>query len=514
VKPVLAHSRRPELQLAVRRVSKTFAGHRVLTELELDVHAGEVHVIVGHNGSGKSTFVKLLAGYHEPDPGSMAAVGGQHFSLGSAAAAERAGLRFVHQDLALVETLDAVDNVYLGAQFPTRRGGRIDWLGARRETERLLASLGFDFDVCQPVRALSMTQRTGVAIARALRPRETPSRVIVLDEPTAALPGQDVGRLFEVIGSLQRQGLGILYISHHLEEVFELGDTITVLRDGITVANVRTEEIDEPKLVDLMVGDTAERSRPSRSAVPVSGPPVLEVRDLCSGVLQQLDFDVRSGEVLGVAGLDGSGRTELAHALFGGGDRSGEVRVCGVAVPALRPDISVRRGMALVPADRAGEAAFAGLSITDNLVLPKISTRLRGLLVSDTAQHAEALSWSDRLTIRPGRPKAAFATLSGGNQQKVVIARWLRLQPKLLILDEPTKGVDVGAVISIWNLIRESAADGGAVLACSSDAAELASYCDRVIVLRRGQVAAEIAGEQLNADRLDALALSDAMDGR
>jgi ribose transport system ATP-binding protein len=510
----LVNGRVSDLKLAVRGASKTFAGQRVLTELSVEVRAGEVHVIVGHNGSGKSTFVKLLAGYHEPDPGSTAEVAKRRFQLGSAAAAEHAGLRFVHQDLALIETLDSVDNVHLGGRFPTRAGGRIDWAGASRETERLLSSLGFEFDVSQPVRALSMTQRTGVAIARALLPRDTPSQVLVLDEPTAALPSQDVGRLFEVIRALQLQGLGIMYISHHLEEVFELGDRITVLCDGVAVATVRPAEIDEAGLVELMVGRSPEHRPQSRPAAARKAETVLKVRDLSAGVLTKFDVDVRRGEVVGVAGIDGSGRPDLALAIFGGTDRSGEVRLSGALIPALRPDVAVRHGVALVPADRAGEAAFAGLSITDNLTLPKISTRLRGLLVADAAQRAEATSWSERLSVRPNRPSAAFATLSGGNQQKVVLARWLRLSPKLLILDEPTKGVDVGAVVSIWDLIRDAAGDGAAVLACSSDAGELAAYCDRVIVLRRGRIAAELSGDELDADRLDALVLSDATDRR
>jgi ribose transport system ATP-binding protein len=510
----LASGESSNVKLAVRGVCKTFGSQRVLTNLNLDVWAGEVHVLVGHNGSGKSTFVKLLAGFHEPDPGSLARVGEERFELGSAAAAERAGLRFVHQDLALIETLDAVDNVYLGAPFPTRGGGRIDWPGARRETERLLASLGFDFDVSRPVRGLSMTQRTGVAIARALLPREAPSQVIVLDEPTAALPAHDVERLFGVIRLLQRQGLGILYISHHLEEVFGLGDTVTVLRDGVTVTTARPVELDESELVELMVGRSAQRQPGTAPAIRVSGDVVLEVRGLSAGVLEQIDFEIRGGEVLGVAGIDGSGRPDLASAIFGGTDRSGEMRLAGTAISPLRPDIAVRHGIALVPADRAGEAAFATLSITDNLTLPRITTRLRGLLVAGAVQDAETMSWSERLAVRPLRPDATFATLSGGNQQKVVLARWLRLSPKLLILDEPTKGVDVGAVVSIWELIGEAAADGAAVLVCSSDAGELATYCDRVLVLRRGRVAAELAGDELNADRLDALALSDATDGR
>ena len=496
-------------RLSVRGVSKTFGSARVLSGLDLEIDGGEVHALVGHNGSGKSTFVKLLAGYHQPDPGAQASVDGEPFTLGSDRAAEAAGLRFVHQDLGLIETLDAVDNVLLGSPYPLRRGGRIDWNAARDETTKLLASLGFDFPPTWRVARLSPTQRTGVCIARALRARAMPTRVVVLDEPTAALPAREVTTLFQVIRALQERGLGVLYISHHLEEVLALADRITVLRDGRQVATAAATQLDEARLVELMVGEGAGEHRMPRRVRSGPGEPILQVSDLRTGSLAGITFAVRVGEIVGVAGLDGSGRDDLAPAVFGGIPRSGEVRLHGEALPPLRPDVAVRRGAGFVPADRGREAALHRMSVGENLTISDVPTRLHGLLLDRGRERGEASGWAGRLAIVAPRPESPIDTLSGGNQQKVIIARWLRTEPSMLILDEPTKGVDVAAVADIWRLIEAAALAGTAVLVCSSDAEEIATHCDRVLVLRHGQIADQLAGEALNAETLDALTLTD-----
>ena len=498
-------------RLSVTGVSKTFGSQRVLKDLELGIGAGEVHAIVGHNGSGKSTLVKILAGFHQPDPGARATVDGAAFELGSASAAEAAGLRFVHQDLGLVQTMDTVDNLHLEIPYPLRLGRRIDWPAAKRRATDSLAALGFDFDVSVPVGDLTPTQQTGVAIARAIQGGRHESRVIVLDEPTAALPAPDVEMLFGVIRNLQSRGLGILYISHHLEEVFALADRITVLRDGARVTTKATQDLDEERLVALVVGQALAVS--GRSARPSSqAQPILAVRQLTGKSLNGVSLVLRPGEVVGVTGVDGSGREELAAAIFGGVHRNGEVEVGGQLLPDLRPDVAVERGVGLVPAERARDATLARLSMADNLTIASVKTAARGLRLDRAGTCAETQHWAQRLKISPYRPEAPIETLSGGNQQKVILARWLRTSPKVLLLDEPTKGVDVAAVAAIWGLVDDAARAGTAILACSSDTDELAANCDRVLVLRRGTVAAEVKRQDLDATRLDALAIFDGKD--
>jgi ribose transport system ATP-binding protein len=496
-------------RLSVRGVSKTFGRNTVLADFEIDIRAGEVHSLVGHNGSGKSTFVKILAGYHLPDPGALGWIDGQEFTLGDARSAAGAGLRFVHQDLGLVEGLDSVDNLFLDAPLPLKATRNIDWASARQTTRELLALLDFEFDVTRPVRELSLTQRTALAVARAIRPGGARSRVVVLDEPTAALPARDVDTLFGVIRALQRQGLGVLFISHHLEEIFGLGGRVSVLRDGRRVTTAAVDRLDEAALVNLMVGDVGRRvelhaSRPE----PRSSEPILEVRSLSAPALHQVGFEVRPGEVVGVAGVDGSGRENLAMALYGGVGRTGVVMVAGRQLPPGRPDLAARRGVGFVPADRAGHALLSDMSVTSNLSIARLRTRWRGLRIDHSGEVTEAKDWTRRLAIRPSRPETPIAVLSGGNQQKVVFARWLRTSPRVLILDEPTKGVDVTSVTAIWDLVLSAAGDGAAVLVCSSDTEELVDHCHRVLVLRRGQIAAVAQGDQLQSAVVDAIALS------
>jgi ribose transport system ATP-binding protein len=496
-------------RLAVRGVTKTFGRNTVLTDLTVDIRAGEVHSLVGHNGSGKSTFVKILAGYYTPDPGASGWVDGEKFTLGDARSAAKAGLRFVHQDLGLVEDLDSVDNLYLDAPYPLRAARRIDWVSARRTTRELLASLEFDFDVNLPVRALSLTQRTALAVARAIRPGGVPGRVVVLDEPTAALPARDIDTLFGVIRALQRQSLGVLFISHHLEEVFGLGGRVSVLRDGRKVTTSAVEQLDEPALIELMVGDLGRRAEQAfPRPEPRSGEPVLEVRSLTARGLDGVEFQVRAGEVVGVAGVDGSGREKLAMALYGGMSRSGAVAINGRQLPAGRPDLAARQGMGFVPADRAADAVLTDMSVTANLGIARLRTRWGGLRIDHHGEVGEARDWTQRLAIRPARPETPIAVLSGGNQQKVVFARWLRTSPRVLILDEPTKGVDVTAVTAIWDLVLTAAVEGAAVVVCSSDTEELAAHCHRVLVMRRGRIATVAQGDQLQSSVIDAIALS------
>ena len=495
-------------RLTVRNVSKSFGAQTVLRDLSLDIAAGEIHALVGHNGSGKSTFVKLLSGYHQPDPGAEATLDGEPFALGSATEAKARGLRFVHQDLGLIPTLDAVDNVLLGLPYPTRAGGRIDWPAARKRTREMLGSLGFDFAPTRPLSTLTATQKTGVAIARAMQSGASPTRVLVLDEPTAALPAPDVAVLRGVVRTLQEQGIAILYISHHLDEILTLARRVTVLRDGAVVTTAPTLGLDEAQLITLMIGEAISAQPTATHHPDRQADPVLRVRELRTRTLDGIDVELWPGEVVGVAGIDGSGREELAAALFGGVARRGTVHLDGRVLPAERPDLAAARGAGLVPADRAADAALTRMSVNENLTVASVRTRLRGVLLDASGERRETNAWIGRLSVVPRRPNAPIETLSGGNQQKVIVARWLRTAPKLLILDEPTKGVDAATVGEIWRLVSEAAASGAAVLACSSHTDELAGHCQRVLVLRSGRIVTELTGGQLDATTIDALALS------
>jgi ribose transport system ATP-binding protein len=494
--------------LSIRGLNKRFGATRALDGVDLDVRAGEVHALVGHNGSGKSTLIKILAGFHEPDPGSRVTVSGAPLAVGSAAASLRSGLRFVHQDLGLVDGLSTVENLALGVGFDTARLGRIRWAAERRSARDRMRELGYDIDVRQPVGELTASERTGVAIARALRDAEQ-ARVLVVDEPTAMLPREEVNALFGAIRRVSRSGVGVIYVSHRLDEVFAIATRLTVLRDGRRVGTFAIEELDEQRLVELMTGgeDLIARADTNAADLHVG---ILRVSGLSGAVLREVTFQAHGGELLGVAGLTGSGRDELLPLLFGAQDlRGGTVTVGGDAVPAARPSAAIAAGMALVPADRHRAGSVTSLSVRENLVLTDLrrhGTRLGPL--RRESERAEVRQWVQALEIRPPDPEAAFTRLSGGNQQKVMLAKWLRLEPRVLLLDEPTQGVDVHAKAMIHRLAREIANRGAAVVVASSDDEELCEYCDRVLVLRDGRIAGELRRSDISPHNLARLQLA------
>ncbi len=501
--------------LEIRGLSKTFPGQRALVDVDFEVRAGEVHALVGQNGSGKSTLIKCLAGYHTPDFGSVARIthhrrGAQveEFTLGHAEAAARAGIRFVHQDLGLVEGLDAVENLALGRGYRTTLGS-INWRAYRRQTAHELAALGFRFDVRQPVSDLIPSQRTGVAIARALHNWEDDVEIVVMDEPTAALPGDDVERLFETIKHVTSRGVAVVYVSHHLDEIFRIADRVTVLRDGYKVATRAIDGLDHDGLVELIVGQAlAEEFSHELSSAVDGGETLLRVSGLAGSSVADVSFEVKAGQVVGVAGITGSGREALAGLLFGAHRRErGVVDVAGVAVPSLRPDLAVAAGMGLIPADRKAVAIVADMSVRENVTLPRISDFFRGAWFRHSLERSDVSAWMQKLNVQPRNPEREVKFLSGGNQQKAVIARWLRLAPKVLVLDEPTQGVDVGAKADIHRLIDQAAEQGAAVLVCSTDTEELVRLCSRVLVLARGRVRAEVSGPELDRERLERLQL-------
>jgi len=492
--------------LSVRGLSKTFGSAKALDDVDLDVRAGEIHALIGQNGCGKSTLIKVLAGFHQPDPGVEIAVNGDGVDLSRAAASRHAGFRFVHQDLGLVDTLDTVENLMLGRELSTARGGRIRWDDERREVRRRLHELGYGFDVLRPVGELGAAERTGVAIARALWDWQS-ARVLVVDEPTASLPREEVAILFRALERVRTAGLGVIYVSHRLDELFEIGDRVTVLRDGRRVGTWNISDIDQDDLVGFMIGDEQLRPPHDRAARADQAEAVLSVTGLRGTVVDGVDLQVRRGEVLGIAGLTGSGREELLPLLFGHLPRAGDVRLGGRLVPA-HPRGAMRAGLALVPADRRAQGAVFGMSLQQNCSLTDLRPFVNRLgLVSRSREHAETDRWIRRLDVRPARSDAIFGSLSGGNQQKVVLAKWLRRRPSVLLLDEPSQGVDVGAKAVIHALARQVAAEGASVVIASSDDSELCDTCDRVLVMRDGLIVGEVEVEGLTAEELGRLQL-------
>lgn len=507
--------------LELRGISKRFGSTLALRGIDLTVRAGSVHALLGGNGSGKSTSLKILAGVHLADAGVIWLDGMAHsWDQYSPQVARGAGLRFVHQNLGLVHGLTVGENFALEAGFPTR-AGRVDWARLHADTRQQLEAFGLDLDPRAPVGTLRPSDQALVAIVRALRPAalaETAAvgaRTLVLDEPTASLPHQEASRLLEVLHVRRSLGQTIIYVSHRLPEVLELADDVTVLRDGKVAASGPVGDFDGASIVDIMMAGRpqldAPRRRPSignaPSATPLSDRPVLEVREMVAGPLRGVSLSVGSGEVVGVAGLLGSGRTTLLQTLFGErGLESGDLLLDGVPFRPRRPAAAMERGVALVPEDRAAAAAFLDHSVADNLHAGALSRYWRWWRIDGPAMSRDATSLMDQFGVRAASSSAALRSLSGGNQQKVILARWLRREPRLLLLDEPTQGIDVAARADVHRHVRAHASRGNGAIVVSSDFAELVEVCDRVLVLRAGRVVADVTGDRLSEPHLARLA--------
>ena len=487
--------------LRIEGMSKTFPGLMALNDVSLDVHPGEVVAVLGHNGSGKSTLVKVLAGVYQADPGAVVEVRNADGELATGPAA-REELHFIHQDLGLADILTTVENLGLGKSSRGRGFAPVRGAAERRRAQMLVARFGASVDVTVPVGKLSPAQRTIVAIARALDGWSRPDNVLVLDEPTAALHGDEVQVLFEAIRRVAASGAGVIFISHRLDEVLELADRVVVLRDGRVVAEEATSQLDHDKMVTLIAGrEIAETAVTNRDR---AGAPVLTVTGISGAELRDFSLSLRAGEIVGVGGILGSGREQLGPMLFGAAHRSGgRVEVGG---EELAPDdavAAIESGMAYVPADRRRGGVVMEMSVRENLTLPLMRPlRRRWGRLDGRAERAQTRSWMQTVGLRPPNPEQLLKLFSGGNQQKVVLAKWLRVRPRVLLLDEPTQGVDVGAKAAIYELILAARRDGAGVVLCSSDTKELVSLCDRVLVLKDGKVVSEVPRESLTEERL------------
>ena len=487
-------------RLEVTGLSKTFGPTRALRAVGLQIAPGELHGLVGQNGCGKSTLVKILTGVYSPDPGGAIAVDGRRLDLPVRPAAQReAGVSVVHQNLGLVDDRTVWENVRLGRYQAGRFTRRINRGVERAESRRILEGLGYRLDVDSPVGRLSAQDRAAVAIARAVQDHRPGGGLVIFDESTRALGRSARGRFFELVGSLTAAGTSVLLISHQLDEVVETTDRVTVLRDGAVVESaVETREVDEAALTAMMLGRhlvthgrAAGSAREERAA---------SVRGLRVDAVADFDLEVRRGEIVGLTGLVGSGFVEAAEALSGARRaEAGRLTVHDRAIDLDRrrgsTEAFVQAGVAFVPERRLEEGLAGEMSVAENLTLPRVRSRGGRMRIGTDWQQAETAAMIEKLDIRPPNPHAPVGTLSGGNQQKVLLGKWLAGEPRLLVLHEPTQAVDVGARHDIIDAVREAAKAGSGVVLASIDPADLAVLCDRVLVFRDGRVAEELGGE-------------------
>jgi ribose transport system ATP-binding protein len=486
----------PEPLLAVASLSKTFPGQVALDEAKLVVRSGSVHALVGQNGSGKSTLIKILSGYHRPDSGGSVRLLGREIDVHDLSAEDRDRIRIVHQNLALVPTLNVMENLALETGFQTRMG-RISWRSQRRHSQRLLAELDLDVDPRTPIEELSPSEKTILCLVRAMQSWDADGGLLILDEPTASLAQSEVDRLFAALRRAVQRGAGVLFVSHRLEEVFEIADEVTVLRDGRTVATFATAEIDRDGLVEAIVGRPLAEFY--TEPPPVHQEVVLDIEHLAGQRLDDLTLKVRRGEIVGLTGLLGSGHEEVPDLIFGAAPRmNGKISITGAPVPA-NPHRALRSGIALVPADRARNGVLASESVAMNVTLSKLDDLARWLWLRGGQERKDVSAWIDKVDLRPADPTRRIDALSGGNQQKVLLARCLRSKPKALVMNEPTQGVDVGAKAMIYELLADAAKNGTAIVVCSGDTQELAAICDRVLVFRRGRVGTELGKADLTS---------------
>jgi len=483
--------------LRLEGIVKTFPGVRALDGVSFEVLPGEVHALMGENGAGKSTLMKVLGGIHKPDEGQIF-VAEQPVEMTSPMQAKARGVVFIHQELSLADELSVAENIFLG-ELPLKSFGRVDWATLYSRTDAILKTLNVSFNARTRVGDLSIANQQMVEIARALT---VDPRAVIFDEPTASLTDAEKVVLFDVIADLQAKGVGIIYISHRMEEIFKITDRISVLRDGQYRGTLNTAETDEDKVTQLMIGRSLDLSR--NVSHHEMGEIALEVRGLsCGELFRDVSFNVRRGEVLGFYGLVGAGRTEIAETILGLRDPSaGQILLNGNEVRINSPVDAILHGISLVPEDRKGQGLVLGMNCRDNMTLPQVDDLTAGPFVSDGAEVAIFDQYRDKLDIRTPGWRQTVGNLSGGNQQKIVIGKWLSMRPEVLIVDEPTRGIDVGSKAEIHNLIRDLAAQGFAVIVISSEMPEVLHVSDRIVAMFSGRVIREFTTEEVTEDSL------------
>ncbi|WP_425148574.1 sugar ABC transporter ATP-binding protein [Deinococcus sp.] len=497
----MTDSASPAPLLTLGHASKSFGPVQALRDVSIELFGSEAHALLGENGAGKSTLVKILAGVHRRDGGTLQ-VGGQEVHFHSPADARSAGIAIIYQEPTLFPDLSVAENVLMGRQ-PLARLGRIDAAAMRAQVASILNELGVQLDPARPVRGLSIADQQLVEIAKAL---SLSARILIMDEPTAALTLSETERLFRVVRSLRARGAAVLFITHRLEEVFGECQRVTVMRDGNWVSSGPITDYDTDQVVRQMVGRDLGELYPRCDTVP--GEVALSVRDLTQpGVFEDVSFEVRRGEIVGLAGLVGAGRSEVARAIFGIDARAaGVVKVNGHVMPPLSPGAVMAAGLGLVPEDRRQQGLVMDMSIERNANLAILNRLRSGWLMNRDAESLSARDWTGKLRLKAHRLSDPVSSLSGGNQQKVVLAKWLATSPSVLIVDEPTRGIDVGAKAEVHRTLSELAASGLAVLMISSDLPEVLGMADRILVMREGRLVGELSRDQSSEEAVMYLA--------
>ena len=489
-----------EVLLDIKGLEKTFPGVRALKGVNLTVNKGEIHALMGENGAGKSTLIKVLTGIYQKNGGTIC-FDGEEINAKTPIEANEKGISTIYQELNLVLFQTVYENLFLGRE-PRTKFGSIDRKAMISEAKRILEELGIEIDVTRPLKNYSTAIQQMVAITRAV---SINAKLVIMDEPTSSLDTHEVQVLFRIIRQLKSKGISVIFISHKLDEIFEICDRLTVFKDGEYVGDYDIGELNQLKLISLMVGkDTVELERNKQGYEFANAKVIAEMKDIRQGMrLNGINIEIKQGEVVGLAGLLGSGRTELAQVLFGSGmPDNGEIFWWGEKAGIHSPADAIKKGMGFCTEDRKTEGIIPHLSVRENItiaLLPKLNSFG---FVKTKEQDEIVRSYIDRLKIKTPTPEQAICNLSGGNQQKVLLARWMCMNPKLMILDEPTRGIDVGAKAEIEQLIQEFSKSGISVLMISSEIAELERNCDRIIVMREGRVIGELAGDQISQDKV------------
>lgn len=486
--------------LEMKGITKRFMGVTALDQVSFSADKGEVHALAGENGAGKSTLMKILSGAYQPDEGEIF-LNGKRLNINNPAAGRREGIMVIYQELSLVPHLSIAENVFLG-NMPVKNG-RLDWKKMNQETKKALDEIGFNLDPKALVSSLSIVQQQGVEIAKIL---VEDAKVVVMDEPTAILPPKEVGTLFRIIRMLQDRGVTILYISHRLEEIFQMAQHVTILKDGTTVGTVVPKDIDQPKLVSMMIGRETDDKiywNPQEEARLQEAEIVLEAKNLCFGnELNGVSLALRKGEILGIAGLVGSGKSEIVGGIFGEIPLDkGEITVRGTHFKPS-PSRSLKNSIGYLTADRKSKGLVLGMTIQENVTLTALHMTGKGILLNSNKERQATQEMIDALRIKCYGGEQPAGTLSGGNQQKVVMGKWILPNCQILLFDEPTRGIDVGARAEIYELMDHFTNEGGSVVVVSSDTQELLKICDRILVVSNGEFTAEFRRDEATEEKI------------
>lgn len=489
------------MKITMTGIKKAFGANRVLEGVDFELLPGEIHALMGENGAGKSTLMNILTGLHKRDAGTIV-IDGQETYYDSTKEAELAGVSFIHQEINAIGEMSVIDNLFLNREKRTKLG-LLDYRAMEKEAQAVFEQLNIKIDLYQEMGELSVGQQQMIEIAKSLM---TNAQVIIMDEPTAALTNREIRVLFDVMHKLKAQGVSIVYISHRMEEIFEMCDRITVMRDGISVSTRQIAETQMEQVVREMVGREIGDFYPEKTSE--IGEVRFEVENLAlDGVFEDISFNVRSGEILGFSGLMGAGRTEIMRTIFGLLPKSrGTIRLEGKELTIKSPEEAIRQGIGFLTEDRKDEGLILDFSIRDNVLLPSVGEFSKAGLLNDKLIDDFVELLVERLTVKTASVEDPASSLSGGNQQKVVLAKWLGIGPKVLILDEPTRGVDVGAKREIYLLINELAERGVAIIMISSDLPEVLSISDRIMVVREGRLMGEVAKAEATQERVMQLA--------